>query len=353
MLSTLPLLAVAGIATAGHLPTEKIYQGFNSGNMLMDRTAKNESDFRKEFEVMQSLPDSPGLFNAVRLYTNIQGYPKTPSEPLSAFQAAIDTNTSLLLGIWCSGTTNITFELDAMMKAIDTFGQELADLVIAISVGSEDLYRTSEKGIEQEAGIGTYPANLTGFIKDTRERIKGTLLADKPIGHVDTWLSWMNTSNSEVTEAVDWIGVDIYPFFEKDPKVREFIPGNLSNTIDNAVTFFDALYEVTLNASKGKPVWITETGWPYANKGKPWGQAKASVANQQTYWQEIGCSKLFGRINTFWYTLRDGNPDSDINFAVVADDLDLGPRFDLTCPAGSGAPATINCSRGKHGSSIG
>ena len=44
MLSTLPLLAVAGIATAGRLPTEKIYQGFNSGNMLMDRTAKNESD---------------------------------------------------------------------------------------------------------------------------------------------------------------------------------------------------------------------------------------------------------------------------------------------------------------------
>ncbi|KAF7196840.1 putative glucan endo-1,3-beta-glucosidase eglC [Pseudocercospora fuligena] len=277
---------MAGIATAGHLPAEKIYQGFNSGNMLMDRTAKNESDFRKEFEIMQSLPDSPGLFNAVRLYTNIQGYPKTPS-------------------------------------------------------------------IEQEVGIGAYPANLTGFIKDTRDRIKGTLLADKPVGHVDTWLSWMNTSNSEVTEAVDWIGVDIYPFFEKDPKVREFIPGNLSNTIDNAVTFFDALYEVTLNASKGKPVWITETGWPYANKGKSWGQAKASVANQQTYWQEIGCSKLFGRLNTFWYTLRDGNPDSDINFAVVADDMDLGPRFDLTCPAGSGAPATINCSKGKHGSSRG
>lgn len=340
--------ALCSPSIAGSGPPEKVYQGFNSGNMHMDSRAKSESDFRAEFQKMQTLQNSPGLFNAVRLYTNIQGHPHPPSQPISAFQAAIDTNTSLLLGIWCSGTTNITLELDAMMEAIGKHGQALADLVIAISVGSEDLYRASKKGIEQDAGIGTGPATITGFIHDTRQRIKGTLLAGKPVGHVDTWLSWMNTSNAAVVDAVDFLGVDIYPFFERDPSVRDFIPGHLSNTIDNAVPLFDALYEVTRKSSKGKPVWVTETGWPYSNTGKPWGQAEASVANQKTYWDEIGCRKLFGRVSTFWYTLRDGNPGADQRFAVVADDLALGPRFDLKCPVGSGAPATRNVKGGGH-----
>src|SRR2546421_3369404 len=131
------------------------YLGFNSGATLSDNKAKQQADFEKEFKTAQGLHGSPGSFNSVRLYTNIQS--GTKDTPISAFPAAIATNTSMLLGIWCSGTTTITNELTALQSAISQYGQKFADLVIGISVGSEDIYRISESGIENKDGIGTGP----------------------------------------------------------------------------------------------------------------------------------------------------------------------------------------------------
>lgn len=317
--------------------TSVVYQGFNSGSTLPDYTAKNESDFAEEFTTMQNLQNSPGVFNSVRLYTNIQAY--TTEDPLSAIPAAIKTNTSILLGIWCSGADNITSELAALSTALDTWGEDFADAVIAISVGSEDLYRLSDIGIAQDAGIGAGPDAIVGFINDTRNAIAGTLLADKPVGHVDTWRSWINESNSAVVEAADWLGVDIYPFFENNTDVA---PLFLENTPDNYVTIFEDRYNQTLNASQGKSVWVTETGHPFRSEGPAWGASVASVEDQQNYWQGVGCSELFGRVNTWWYTLRDANPESLQKFAITDEDLSTQASFDLTCPAGSGAPVTVN-----------
>lgn len=317
--------------------TSVVYQGFNSGNTLPDYTAKNESDFITEFTTMQNLINSPGLFNSVRLYTNIQAY--TTSDPLSAIPAAIKTNTSILLGIWCSGADNITAELTALSTALDTWGAEFANSVIAISVGSEDLYRLSDIGIAQDAGIGAGPDAIVGFINDTRNAIVGTILKDKPVGHVDTWRSWVNDSNSAVVEAADWIGVDIYPFFENNTDVA---PLFLENTPENYVTIFEDRYNQTLNASQGKPVWVTETGHPFKSEGPAWGASVASVEDQRNYWQGVGCSELFGRVSTWWYTLRDANPTSLQKFAITDEGLSTGGSFDLSCPAGSGAPVTVN-----------
>lgn len=115
---------------------------FNSGATKDNDAAKVQSDFQEEFTTAQNLRGSPGLFNSVRLYTMIQS--GTETDPISAFPAAIATNTSMLLGIWCSGTETIENELTAIQNAIDQYGQEFADLVVGISVGSEDLYRLSE-----------------------------------------------------------------------------------------------------------------------------------------------------------------------------------------------------------------
>lgn len=333
------LSALAGLSYANG--SHRILQGFNSGNTLQNETPKNESDFRKEFETVQSLRNSPGLFNAVRLYTNIQAKPATPIEPLSAFKAAIDTNTSMLLGIWCSGTTNITNELDAMELALKTYGAKFADLVVGISVGSEDLYRVSEKGIAQSGGLpGQGPATIAKFVQDTRKAIRGTLLEDKPVGHVDTWLSWINETNSPVIDAIDWIGVDLYPYYENDTsELPPNLPSGQSNTFANSLPIFDYLYEKTLHAARGKDVWLTETGYPYS--GPNWGNAVPSPDNQASYWRQVGCGRLFGRVNTFWYTLRDANPANAQKFAVASDDVTQA-RFDLSCPAGCGAPPAVN-----------
>lgn len=293
------------------------YLGFSTGSTKLGGSAKSQSDFQAEFSASQSLVGAPGVFNAARLYTNIQG--GTTSDPIEAFGAAVSTNTKLLLGIWASGTTTIEPELTALKAGLDKYGSELADLVIGISIGSEDLYRNSQTGASNDAGVGAEPDVLVGFINDYREAFASTLLKDVPVGHVDTWNVFPNASNKAVIDAVDWVGLDEYPFYETGK----------DNTIENAPKLFQTAYDAAKAAVGDKPMWITETGWPY--KGKTWDQGVPSVENAKTYWDTVGCAKLFNKVPTFWYDLTDDN-DITESFAIT-DNLSANARFNLTCPA--------------------
>jgi glucan endo-1,3-beta-D-glucosidase len=312
MRSFTSLLAVAGTASA------QAIMGFNSGSTMADGTVKVQSDFEAEFTAAAGLEGAPGSFSSVRLYTMVQG--GTTSDPLSAFPAAIKTNTTMLLGIWCSGTTTIQNDLDALSKAIDQYGNDFANLVVGISVGSEDLYRNSATGVANKAGVGADPDVVLGFITQVRDTIKGTALEKTPVGHVDTWDTWGNSSNKAVVDAIDFLGTDAYPYFESNK-------GN--NSIENALTLWTEAIDAANAAANGKPVWITETGWP--STGPAWGIAEATVDNAKTYWDEVGCT-LFGKTNTWWYTLRDSNPADEAQFAITSD-LSTTPKFNLTCPA--------------------
>ncbi|OAQ70841.1 glucan 1,3-beta-glucosidase [Pochonia chlamydosporia 170] len=293
------------------------YLGFNSGATLADRSAKFKKDFVAEMKTAQGLVGAPGTFNAIRLYTNIQAYSK--DKPIEAFEAAIETKTKVLLGMWTSGTDTIQNEIDVLGAAVKQYGTKFTDLVIGISIGSEDLYRDSVTGVKNKAGVGNSPDNIVKFIGDYKKAFKDTPLAKVPIGHVDTWDAWTNSSVKSVIDAVDWVGVDEYPFYESGK----------GNKIDNAGTLFDRAYGATIGAVGGKPVWVTETGWPVT--GKTWDEAVPSIENAKTYWDEVGCRQLFNKVPTFWYTLRDSNPDNDVKFAITKD-LSTKPLFDLTCP---------------------
>ncbi|KAF2212872.1 glycoside hydrolase family 17 protein, partial [Cercospora zeae-maydis SCOH1-5] len=239
--STLSLLALAGAASAQ-------VRGFNYGALYADNRARQLADWEADFRAAQDLPGVGG-FNSARLFTMIQGY--SNNEIISALPAAVSTNTSLLLGIWCSGGEEaFSNELTALRNAITQFGDQLKP--IGLSIGSEDLYRISPTGIENESGPGAQPDQLVNYIQRAREVLQGTAWADVQIGHVDTWTAYVNGSNNAVIEALDWVGVDAYPYFQT---VNE-------NSIENAPQlFFDAL-QATEGAAQGKPVWVTETGWP-------------------------------------------------------------------------------------------
>lgn len=305
-------LALTAAAAGG-----KNYLGFNSGSTLPDRSAKFKKDFEQEFKTAQNLEGAPGTFNAVRLYTNIQAY--SQDDPIEAFEAAIDTKTYILLGVWASGTSNINKELSALKKAVTKYGSKFTDLVIGISIGSEDLYRNSVTGVKNEAGVGAQPDTIVGFIGDFKKAFSDGPLGKVPVGHVDTWDVWPNATNKAVLDAVDWIGVDEYPYYENGK----------GNNIKNAGVLFDKAYDATLAAANGKPVWVTETGWPVT--GPDWDEAVPSAENAKFYWNEVGCRKLFNKTPTFWYNLRDSNPDNKQQFAVTKN-LSTKPLFDLTCP---------------------
>jgi glucan endo-1,3-beta-D-glucosidase len=294
----------------------KNYLGFNSGATLANREAKFKADFMAEFKTAQNLKTAPGDFSAVRLYTNIQAY--SEDDPIEAFEAAIDTETEILLGVWTSGTDNIDKEINALKKAIEKYGTDLTDLIIGVSVGSEDLYRNSVTGVKNKGGVGVQPDALVDFINDFRKAFKSTPISKIPVGHVDTWDVWGNATNKAVLDAIDFIGVDEYPYYENGK----------GNGIENAGKLFNKAYEATISASGGKPVWVTETGWPY--KGPNWDEAVPSVKNAQKYWRDVGCKYLFNKTPTFWYNLRDSNPDNKMKFAIT-ENLSTTPLFDLSC----------------------
>lgn len=300
---------VAGVSAAGN------YLGFNSGSVHGSGAAKTQSDFEKEFKTAQDLVGAPGDFNSVRLYTNIQG--ATTSDPISAFPAAVATKTSLLLGIWTSGTDSIENEMNALKAGLEKYGDDLAKLVIGVSIGSEDLYRAGATGVENEAGIGAGPDAIVKFIKEFKNEFSKY---DFSIGHVDTWDAWTNGSNSAVIDAVDWLGVDEYPYYQTGD----------DNTIDNAAKLFKEAYDNVVKVAGGKDVWVTETGWPY--EGPDWDKAVPSVENAKQFWDEVGCDQLFGKVPTFWYNLVDDSTVNEMSFAITKD-LNTNALFNLTCPA--------------------
>lgn len=131
----------------------------------------------------------------------------------------------------------------------------------------------------------------------------------------------MNGSNSAVIQAVDWLGVDAYPYFQT----------SMANGIDNGPQLFFDAYDATVGAAGGKDVWITETGWPVS--GPVSGQAEANVENAKFFWEKVACPSL-GKINTYWYTLQDSYPNTPSpSFGVVGSTLSTTPLFDLSCPS--------------------
>ncbi|KAK1829197.1 glycoside hydrolase superfamily [Podospora conica] len=313
------LLRLVALATT-FSSTLAAFQGFNYGSAFNNGAAKKQSDFHAEFTAARHLLDAPGDgFTSARLYTTIQG--GTVNDPISAIPAAIATQTTLLLGLWCSAGDHIVAnEIQALKTAITQYGLNFTTLVAGISVGSEDLYRISPTGIKNGENPGASPQTIAGYIKLVRDALTGTPLAGTPVGHVDTWTAWVNGSNQAVIDASDWIGFDAYPYFQETQV----------NAIANSKGLFEEALSKTKSAVGGKPVWITETGYPVS--GKTVGLAIPSVDNAKMYWDLVGCPR-FGKENIWWYTFQDSAPATpNPSFGIIGGGtLTNIPVFNISC----------------------
>ncbi|KXJ95928.1 GPI-anchored cell wall beta-1,3-endoglucanase EglC [Microdochium bolleyi] len=318
------ITAAFGLAATGVEAVDWNYvqkSGFNYGATDNNGRCRTYDDFRNLMTRARNLPNAPGPFRqaTARLYTSIQC--GTANTPISAFQAAMDTGTPILVGLWASGGRgNYENELNALLAAERQWGNRFTDLIMGISVGSEDLYRSSPQGVANNAGVGATGAEIEGYIGWLRDWIRNTRLQNKPIGHVDTFTAWELPENQGVARSVDWLGHNGFPYWES----------NKPNSIDNARANWDAGIAVTNRIANGKRVWVTETGWPH--KGPNSGAAVASIENARKYWLDVGCHQ-FGFRNVFWYTLVDANVDqASISFGITPRDS-ANPFYSLQCPA--------------------
>ncbi|KAF2742916.1 glycoside hydrolase family 17 protein [Sporormia fimetaria CBS 119925] len=313
------LLASAAVLTS--VEAQNGYKGFNYGAFFNNQVPKKQVDFEYEFRAARQLPGTNGQFTSARLYSMVQW--QTQNTVIEAIQAAINTQTTLLLGMWASsGQEAFNGEISALKTAIQQYGKAFTDLVVGISVGSEDLYRITPTSIQNGGGPGAQPAELLNYIRQTRDAVRGTALEGKPIGHVDTWTAFVNGSNAAVISELDFLGMDGYPYFQT----------TMANSIENANrTFYDSL-DATVRAAQGKPVWVTETGWPVI--GAQQNQAVASAENARIYWEDVSCSLMAKGVNFYYYMLQEaqyGNPSPDFGVKGPGDLMQVPNRFDLSC----------------------
>ncbi len=261
----------------------------------MNYNAQAGYDWAGQFKIANSFG-----FSSARLYTMIE--PNTTDTPIAALEAAARSGTSVLLGIWLEGS--LFNELTALKSAMSILGLNITGL----SCGSEDLYRNT-----QGAG-GTSAANIVSCISQAKSIVGGKF----PVGHSDTYEMWATADGITVADSTDFVGYNGYPYWEGKPSDTA--------SMINATNL--GMANIT-QAGITKPVWITETGWPVS--GSNVGASVPSTQNAASFFQAVGCGMLFGKWNTWWYTLEDSTLAGP-HFGVISGPGQTSPIYILACP---------------------
>lgn len=173
-------------ALAASLPfTSAYWKGFNIGANNADGSCKTTAQWTDAFNKLKGLPQH---ITSVRLYAS-----SDCNTLANAVPAAKNTGTQILVGVWAEDSNHFEAEKQALLDAISAHGK---DWIIAITVGSEDLYR---KDID--------PQTLANRIYDVRGMVR-SVGVQAEVGHVDTWTAWVDGANQVVIQASDFIGMD-------------------------------------------------------------------------------------------------------------------------------------------------
>ena len=113
-------------------------------------------------------------------------------------------------------------------------------------------------------------------------------LPNIPIGYVDAYFQF--NERSKLVESCDVILANCYPFWE-------------GCHIDQASAYLRQMYAVTKQAANGKPVIITETGWP--NKGDNTNSAEPSQENAMKYFINVNNWAKDQEIELFYFSSFD------------------------------------------------
>lgn len=174
----------------------------------------------------------------VRTFSATNGNEEVP-------RIAHEKHLKTLVGAWIdSDEENNELEINNIIHIAKS---GYADL---IAIGNEVLLR-EDLEVEQ----------LIEYIK----RIKAAV-PNVPVGYVDAYYMFVNYP--EIVDACDVIFANCYPFWEHC-------------TLDISVEYMKKMYELAVKHAKGKPVVISETGWP--TKGEQYGGAVPSYENAMRY----------------------------------------------------------------------
>lgn len=179
---TLPLLLSISSPSAAY------WKGFNIPANLPSGACKTREDWARDFSTLHSLP---GDFASARLFAS-----SDCGTLANAVPAAVAANTKLLVGVWATDNAHYEAEKKALLQAIQQYG---SGWIVAVSVGSEDLYRNDHSA-----------SALASQIREVKSLLCERGACGIEVGHVDTWTAWVDPKNEDVIRACDFVGHDGY-----------------------------------------------------------------------------------------------------------------------------------------------
>ena len=139
---------------------------------------------------------------------------------------------------------------------------ELARLVAMANAGQADIVAVGNETLQ---GGTLTESQLLAYIASVKAQVPSSV----EVSTVDTWNELVQHPN--VIAAVDVVLANIYPFWE-------------NSTASNAPATLESDYAQILNASGGKQIMITETGWPSSGSASSLAPAAIpSASNQLSY----------------------------------------------------------------------
>ncbi|KAI9708988.1 MAG: hypothetical protein M1812_007801 [Candelaria pacifica] len=302
--------------------------GFALGAKVDNGNCKGPSDYAADLDYLKAQTNT----------TIVRGYSATACDEngvnccnfaANILPVARDKGFQVIIGIWPDDPVSLQKEKDALKDIVPQF----KDVIYAVTVGSESLYRRALTG-EQ----------LNSIIGDVRTLIG----SDMKVGSADSWNNYTDGAASPLYGDhgnANILLVNAFPYWQGQ---------EISNASHTLLDDLGQAFGLIQSSKPDMEIWVGETGWPSA--GTDYEAAAASVNNAQQFWKEGICELLTWGINTFAFeafdeswkpvsTGLDGSVADERNWGVFtagrSTKYDIGSGFAIALVASLSSPPAL------------
>lgn len=224
------------------------------------RENQNVGDVLSESQINERMEIIAPYTKWVRSFSCTSGNEHIP-------KAAKAKGLKTMVGAWIGADKK---ENDKEIKALIQLAKDgLVDIAV---VGNETLMRDDLN--EQQ---------ILNYLAQVKSALPGITL-----GYVDAYYQFIQ--RPKLVEACDVILINCYPFWE-------------GSKIEFATSYLNEMVQATKSIANGKPVIVTETGWP--NKGDVVGESKPSSQNAMAYFVNANAWAASEEVSLFYFSSFD------------------------------------------------